>query len=216
MYNNETILLEDKPETFIFSKPRKYKNAEIMACKIKNKNNEQILIQFPKMTLVSDYHQKDKSIELEFKNEIGYTKKIYNFLSTLDEYLLEHISLHSEQWFGKTIPIENIKNMYTKFIKAPKTSENKCTLNFIFGKAELIDKKNEETFISELVKGVTVECISQLKYLVFTKDTCFLNWEIRTAKIHKKITRVPKFGFIEEPCDNSDDDSSDEENITFF
>lgn len=210
------FLLEDKPDTFIFSKPRKNKNTEVMVCKIKNKNNDQVILQFPKMTLVSDYHQRDKSIELEFLNEVGYNKKIYNFLSTLDEYLLEHISLHSEKWFGKTIPIENVKNMYINFIKVPKTSENKCTLNFIYNKVELIDKKNEETDISELVKGVTVECISQLKYLVFTKDTCFLNWEIKTAKIHKKILRVPKFGFIEDSTDHSDDELSDEEIITFF
>ena len=82
------FLLEDKPDTFIFSKPRKNRNTEVMVCKIKNKNNDQVILQFPKMTLVSDYHQKDKSIELEFLNEVGYNKKIYNFLSiSIVEYL---------------------------------------------------------------------------------------------------------------------------------
>ena len=90
-----------------------------------------------------DFVENIEDFVTEFINEIGYNKKIYNFLSTIDEYLLEHISLHSELWFGKNIPIENVKLMYNKFIKAPKTSENKCTLNFIFGKVELIDKKKQ-------------------------------------------------------------------------
>ena len=38
-------------DSFIFSKPKKYKNSEVMVCKIKNKNNEPVLVQFPKMIL---------------------------------------------------------------------------------------------------------------------------------------------------------------------
>ena len=200
-------------DSFIFSKPKKYKNSEVMVCKIKNKNNEPVLVQFPKM-LVNEY---SKFVELEFINETGYNKKVYNFLSKLDEFVIEYISTHSEEWFGKKIPLENITQMYTKFIKAPKTSDNRCTINFVFDKlkSQIIDKKNDSLEITELVKGVTLECISQMKYIVFTKDTCFVNWEICTSKLHKKIIKVPKFGFIEDPIDNSDNES-DEEIFTFF
>ena len=56
-----------------------------------------------------------------------------------------------------------------------------------------------------------------MKYIVFTKDSCFVNWEICTAKLHKKIERVPKFGFIEDPTDtNNSENESEEENITTF
>jgi hypothetical protein len=213
-------LAEFDASAFIFSKPKKYKNAEAMLCKIKNTNNEPILVQFPKMTLVSDFigEPVSKFVELEFMNEKGYNKKVYNFLSKLDEFIISHVSSKSEEWFGKNIPNENISQMYNKFIKAPKTSENLCTVNFVFDKtkSQVIDKKNEELNVSELVKGVTLECIAQLKYLVFTKDTCFINWEIRTSKLHKKLIRVPKFGFVEDPEEHSDEESSDEENVTFF
>jgi len=205
-------LSEDKPDSFIFSKPKKNKNADIMVCKVKNKNNEQVIVQFPKMTLVSDYQQQDKFIELEFINEIGYNKKMYNFLSKLDEHLLTHISSQSETWFNKNISVENVQNMYNKFIKAPKTSENKCTIKFIFDKVELIDKKNEEIGVSELVKGVTVECISQMKYIIFSKDIAFVNWEICTVKVHKpRGKKVPGNGFIEDPVDVDEIVESDEE-----
>jgi hypothetical protein len=203
-----------EPETFLFSKPKKLKNSEVMLCKIKNKHKDPVLVQFPKMT-ISEYN---KYIELEFMNETGYSKKVYDFLSKIDDYVVQHISSVSEEWFGKSIPSENINLMYNRFIKAPKTSENKCTINFVFdtSKSQLINKKNELLDTSEIVKGTVLECISQMKYIVFTKDTCFVNWEICTAKVHKKITKVPKFGFIEDTTDLSDNESSDEETFTFF
>ena len=222
MVESDTLVDEFDSDSFLFLKPKKYKNADAMICKIKNKSKDPVLVQFPKMKLVSDYiltgENPSKFVELEFMNETGYNKKLYNFLSKLDEHVVNVVSSKSEDWFGKNIPIENISQMYNKFIKAAKTSENNCTIHFVFDKAksELINKKNENVDTSELVKGISLECIAELKFLVFTKDTCFVNWEIKSAKIHKKIIRVPKFGFVEDPHENSDDESSDEENITFF
>ena len=198
---------------FSFSKPKKYKNGEIMVCKIKNDNKDTI-IQFPKMEVATEFD--GKYIELEFKNEVGYNKKIYNFLSKIDDLIIEHVTNNSEEWFGKKIPNNIVSQMYNKFIKPPKTSENKCTLNFIFNKekSEILDKKNEIVDITEVKKRNTLECISQMKYIIFSKDSCFVSWEICTAKISKKILRVSKFGFIE---DNEDkEEESDEEIITFF
>ena len=50
-----------------------------------------------------------------------------------------------------------------------------------------------------------------MKYVVFSIDTCFVNWEICTAKIYKKLLRVPKYGFIEDPDDRTLEKSDDEE-----
>ena len=56
-----------------------------------------------------------------------------------------------------------------------------------------------------------------MKYLVFLKDSCFITWEICTAKLFKKINHVPKFGFIEDPEDNYEEpDPEPEELISFF
>jgi len=220
MAPEQTNFLADTFEldSFHFSKPKKYKNSEIMVCKIKNKNNEPVLVQFPKMTIVQDYRPPgSRFVELEFINETGYNKKVYNFLSKIDEHVTEYVHTHSRDWFGKDIPLENLTQMYNKFIKAPKTSDQNCTINFVFDKtrSEVIDKKNEPLDISELNKGIHLECISQMKYIVFTKDTCFISWEICTARVHKKVVKVPRFGFIEDPADLSDDDS-EEESLTFF
>ena len=195
------------PETFLFSKPKKYKNAEIMVCKIKNKNNDPVLVQFPKMTIASDY---TKFVELDFTSETGYNKKVHTFLVSLDTFVMGYICQHSEQWFGKLIPMENVKDMYIP--------SQPNTMKFIFDKvkSEVINKRNEKVELSEIIKGVTLECISQLKFIVFTKDTCFLQWEICTAKVHKKIARVPRFGFVDDPDDESETEESDEEIVTFF
>jgi hypothetical protein len=204
----QTNFLADtfEPESFIFQKPKKYKNAELMASRIKNMHSEQLIVQFPKMNVINY----DKMLELEFTSETGYNKKVKKFLSGLDQFIVDHISTQSEKWFGKTIPIENVKNMYK-----PCVNENK--VKFIFNEnTELINKREERVDTSEMVKGVIVESICLLKYLIFTKDSCFLHWEICTAKVHKKIQRVPLFGFIEDSDDQSDNEELTDENITFW
>jgi len=183
-------------DSFIVSKPKKHK--ELMLCKIKNISKDPVFVQFPKMRL----NEFSKFVDLEFVNENGYNKKIKTFLSKLDDFVVQTITNCSEDWFGKAIPKEFVSEMYLK------------KLRFVFDKGEIIDKHNEKLEISELVKGSILECISQLKYIVFTKDTCFLHWEICTAKLHKKTVRVPHFGFIEDPDDQSDDEIP--ETFTFF
>ena len=98
-----------------FTKPKKH--SEYLVCKVKY-SDESFFVQFPKMK-ISEISP--KGIQLEFlKNDFKYNRESYNFLSELDSYLSEYISTKSEEWFGKKIPLENIKNMYNKFIKAPK------------------------------------------------------------------------------------------------
>jgi len=195
-------------DSFRISKPKKYRT-DLMVAKVKNKNKEPIIVQFPKMT-ISDY---TKFVELGFLSKTGYSKKVHDFLSNLDEKLINYIASHSEDWFGKQIPLTSVTQMYNKFIKV---NENGDFINFVFDKkSELINKKNEILHDSELVKGETLECISQLKYIVFTKENCFMTWEICTAKLHKKYNFVPKFGFIEDQLDESDDELDDEK-FTFF
>jgi dTDP-4-amino-4,6-dideoxygalactose transaminase len=45
-------------------------------------------------------------------------------------------------------------------------------VRFVYDKSktQVVDKKNEPQSVDELQVGVTVECIAQLKYIVFTKD----------------------------------------------
>ena len=195
-------------ESFNFSKPKKYKKTDFMVSKIKNKNKDPVLIQFPKMK-IKTLDETKMVFDMEFVNETGYTKKVVSFLSKLDTFIVDYIVTHSEAWFDKSIPLENVKGMYKKddFVR------------FVYDKAksQVVDKKNEIQSVSELQTDVTVECIAQLKYIVFTKDTCFFHWEICTAKLYKQLLRVPKFGFVEDTLDNSDNELSDEENIvTFF
>ena len=101
--------------------------------------------------------------------------------------------------------------MYNHCVK-----ENRLKFVFDNAKSQLIDKRENVLSTAEIIQGSVVECICLLKYLIFTKDSCFLHWEIDTAKLHKKIQRVPRFGFIEDLDDQSDNELSDEENITFF
>ena len=198
-------------ESLFFKKPKKC--GDYFICKL----NEDIVIQFPKMKILSIT---DKLVELEFINDTsGYYKKIYDYLSNLDDFVIGYIHKYSKEWFDKNIPLENIKQMYNKFIKSPKTSDSKCSLNFILKKNEIktIDNKNNEIELSEISVSDTVECISQFKYIVFSKDTCFITWELHSMKKKMvKIEKVKKYGFIEDKEEEIISDSEDLESIECF
>ena len=196
-------------ESIIFTKPKK--NGDYFIAKAK----DELIIQFPKMNIINIG---PKNMELEFINDTSkYYKEVYNFLSNLDEHVIKYINENTESWFGKKIPLENVKQMYNKFIKAPKTSETKCTVNFIIkGHVEITDNKNNEIGFGDLVVGNTLECISQLKYIVFSKDSCFITWELMGAKMYIKKERVQGYGFIEDPSENTAEPVSDDEELFSF
>lgn len=218
MEHVESLLADESLlESITFTVPKKYSN--YLVSKVKY-NTDEMFIQFPKMKLID---VTKKGVELEFISESGYNSKVYNFLSSLDTHVIETLVKNSEEWFGKVIPIENIKQMYNNFIKAPKTSENKCTINFDFKlrkselKTHIVNKKNEPIELDDLKINDTLECISQLKYIVFSKDTCFISWELITAKVTTKKVKVQPFGFIKDPDDQPVEEiDSDEENLISF
>ena len=209
-------------ENISFSKPKKHGDYLVCkVCKVGNGDNDNnnFLIQFPKMKINSI---NSKNIELEFlDNTTKYNKEVYNFLASLDNFIMDLIVNNSEEWFNKIIPVENINQMYNKFIKAPNSTTSECTLNFALHKElKLTDKKNNSDMeLSDYKENSQVECISQLKYLIFSKDTCFTVWEVRNMKlINKRVHRVPKFAFIEdfeEPVPEDPDDFV-AENYSFF
>jgi hypothetical protein len=194
------------------SKPKKH-SEEYMLCKIKYPDD--FFIQFPKMKLVQ---VSPKGVELEFlTSETKYTKECYNFLSELDTYISMYICEKSEEWFEKKIPMENIKNMYNNFIKAPKSTDHQSTINFSIKKnCTIVDRRNKELEISDLSINTEVECISQLKYILFSKDNCFTVWEMYSAKVHKKFDKVPANGFIDVEESDSENETDVEEIIKFF
>jgi len=195
-------------QDIILQKPKK--NGEYFVSKVKYSGND-FFIQFPKMKISTSF---EKNVELEFSSNSKYSKEVYNFLSTLDSHIIESIANKSEEWFSKKIPIEHINKMYNKFIKAPKTLNDNCTMNFIVKACEFLDKKNNPIDISEFSIGLDVECIAQLKYVLFSKDTCFTYFELHTAKLHKMVNKVKQYGFIEsEPESESEDE---EISFTFF
>jgi hypothetical protein len=219
-------------DKIIFSKPKKH--GEYLICKVKYDDSEsnQLVVQLPKMKVVDNFIQSEevevpKNVSLEFiNNKSKYNKEVYDFLSKLDDYIINFIHKNSLEWFSKEIPLDFLSKMYNKFIKAPKDSESQCTMNFSLKKTKekldcvLMDNKKNELELSDFKKDSLVECITQLKYIIFSKDTCFTIWELCNIKLYKKIKRVPKFGFIEDSTEvNNQDSTSDfevEEDYSFF
>jgi len=207
-------------ENIHFTKPKKY--TEYFVSKVKYNESEELIVQFPKMTILEN--PSDKNIELEFTSNKAYNKLVYNFLRSVDKLTINKVQTNSQEWFGKSIPIESVKKMYNSFIKAPQTTDSKPTINFAIKKSKenvktiFVDRKGNEIAFSEFQAGETVECIAHFKYIFFSRDTCFSVWELVSAKLHKRIEKVSKYGFVEDPDDFHRVESDDEEidNIGFF
>ena len=207
-------------ENISFGKPKKH--GEYFISKVKYSENSRsmntdLIIQFPKMKLVSEL-KNTPNVELEFiKNK--YYKSVFDFLSKLEDNVMASIFKNSEEWFGKKIPLEKINTMYNKCLKAPRNSESECTMNFVLKKGVhiFVDNKQNDIEMDEFKINSTVECISKLKYILFLKDKCYPVWEFVVLKLHKKINKVPKYGFIEEEVENNNSDNEiDETDYSFF
>ena len=218
MNQTDTFLIDSYTlSSLTFTKPKKVKDFLVSKVKYSSPDtpDRPFIVQFPKMTVVS----LENNIELEFKTDRGYTKKVYNALSKLDTILVDYISSKSEEWFQKKIPVNSVNQMYNKFLKAPKTSENNCTINFSLSKnKEFVNHRDEPIEISDISKNSSLQVIAEMKYIVFSKDSSFIQWEILTGKMEKKVLKVPKNGFVEdlEDRDIPKDDSDDEPEINSF
>jgi len=194
------------------SKPKK--NELFMVSKVKYSGTSDLTIQMPKMKLILN----ESIVLLEFLNNKGYSKKVCDFLSTLDSKLLEYIYKKSEEWFGKKIPIEKITEMYSgSGISSIDSEGSEFTIikvNITKKDTILIVKKNNELELSDYKNNSTVECICRLKYVVFSKDKCVPVWEMVIMKLILKVNRVPKNAFIEEEENNSENDAIEE--YSFF
>jgi hypothetical protein len=194
------------------NKPKK--NELFMVSKVKYSGTSDLTIQMPKMKLILN----ESIVLLEFINNKGYSKKVCDFLSTLDSKLLEYIYKKSEEWFGKKIPIEKITEMYSgSSISSIDSEGSECIrikVNINKKDTSLIDKKNNELELSDYKNNSTVECICRLKYVVFSKDKCVPVWEMVIMKLILKVNRVPKNAFIEEEENNSENDAIEE--YSFF
>lgn len=203
-------------ESIQFKKPRK--NGEYMVSKIKYSDSD-FLIQLPKMKQLTEI---SKSVELEFiKNGLKYNEECYNFLHNINDHIIKVVSEKSEEWFGKKIPLDNIKTMYNSFIKAPKSSESQPTMNFNVKKdLILVDSKKKEASISDFQIDMEIDCIVHLKYVVFSKGNCFTVWDLQSAKLSKKPKiekEKPNYEFINsESGSDSESELESDEVFQFF
>jgi len=204
-------------EKISMNKPKK--NGLYMVSKPKYSDNE-LMIQMPKMNLSLESQEENTQVFLDFLNKKEYSKKVYDFLNTLDSKIILNIFKNSEEWFGKKIPMEKLTEMYSGTLinifsesneTERKETSTRIKVNINKKETSLIDKKNNELELSDYKNNSTVECICRLKYIVFSKDKCVPVWEIVVMKLIVKVNRVPKNAFIE---DNSDNDSIEE--YSFF
>jgi hypothetical protein len=208
------------------AKPKKYDEYYISKIKYSLPESKDLVnfnLQLPLM-VIKDITTKE--ISLEFTKNNNYSNGCYDFLCKIEDYILKSIQGKCKDWFNKEIPVDVIKNMYNNFLKAPQTNTSNVFINVMVSKnSKFYNSRNKELGIEDLKSGINTECICQLKYLMFSKDTSYVVWELITSKSYKKVNKVKQYGFIEDPEDYFDIDQQEDEleeinnnikNNTFF
>ena len=205
------------------TKPKKI-NDQYLLSKVKyetSENDIKLNIQFPKMKIT---HIENNNIILNFEQKNGsYTNKCIEFIKQVEEKVIDVLFTNSLKWFGKEIPKESIIKMYK-----PMINEN-LDMKFVLSKqingtdfnGNEIGNIKEELKLNTLIENI---CI--MKYLMFSKETVFILWEIQSIKLNKKKNKVikkdskhsdfayySKYNFID--FNDSDSEDEDSENLEF-
>ena len=177
-----------------------------------NYNNEPFYLQSPKMICKSDgmhvIEKKNNSLELETLNA-DYS--FYDFLLNIDSRNIKETFRCNEDWFGKSIPLEVIDDMYKRTCK-PVKKDSKPRFTFkvpvLKGKVQcqIYDQKKTCLDISKLTEGCEITCIVHIKGLKFLKQHYYCDCYISQIKIY--LDAVGKFSILDTYSFN---DTEDEE-----
>jgi len=171
-----------------------------------------------------------------------YTRLTKELFTKIDNYNIEYIAGKSEEWFNKKLTVENISSMYKPIIEE---GDSTIEINYSFDEKffdeksfdeksfdeksfdeksfdetnKLTDHKGNPLDYSLLEPNDYMECIVKIKFLVFSRESSYLIWELcKMKKCQKRIQRVKKYGFIEDPSteDVPEYISDNETSLTFY
>jgi hypothetical protein len=211
--DNDVMLNIPEIQDINFKKPKKVN--EYMVSKM-NYLSKQIIVQLPKMKI---NEIKDNKIHFKCIPDHKNSKKVIEIFKKTDSIVTETIANNSEEWFGKIITLENVKKMYSAFIKENTHYSLNIRNNSVF-----VDFKNNVINLEDIDTRDYLECIINIKFLVFSRNICYLKIElIKAKKCRIRISRVRKYGFIEDTNDHvlsgvSDSDNSDyeDDDLSFY
>ena len=174
------------------------KKGKYFISKVKN-NGKPVVIQFPRMTISKGWDKSTENLELTWSNMNSYAKEVYDWCQNLNDVVVNKVSEGSTSWFGKEIPLEHVEEMYKNFVRTPKKSDSGMWMKVVPYLKDgnlhttFFDKRGKEVDCQEFRTGWFAVPILKLKYLIFTKDTCQVIWELQTTKIYRP--KKPSLGY---------------------
>ena len=103
--------------------------------------------------------------------------KTSKHINKISEELIKQTSEKSEKWFGKQI---NLKDCQTLYQNALVDEKLHC---FYDENSRFYESKNKEVEHNELNKELTGISLIKCAYVIFTKSSFFIRWEIMQFKI---------------------------------
>ena len=192
------------------------KKGKYFISKVRN-GKSNVVVQFPRMTISKGWDRSQENFELEWSKMSGYGNDVYDWCQELNHKIIQSVYEGSSSWFGKEIPQEHIEEMYRNFIRTPKKSGGNMWMKVVpYVKDDnllttFFNSRGRELDCSEFKTGNFCVPILKLKYLIFTKDTCQIIWEIHSSKIYRPKKPVLKYSFKDEgnldDADDCDDDT---------
>ena len=138
--------------------------------------------------------------------ELGFTdktssksKQFYKALSQLEMHAVNTIHLNSEKWFGKSIPLDKIKNMYKLCIFPPPSINGEVTIRLrISRNVDIVDQDGNQLSIENLGatndENLRLSCMCRIDGILFGRNVSKLDIkivQIKTSKVNNKPVVVP-------------------------
>tara|TARA_B100000902_G_C27235917_1_gene877403 strand:- start:113 stop:700 length:588 start_codon:yes stop_codon:yes gene_type:complete len=137
-------------------------------------NDSDINIQVDKNKLIIDADKNKAILDVDSK-----TSKHINRIS---EELIKQTSEKSEKWFGKPINLKDCKTLYQSALV-----DNVKLHCFYDENSRFYERKNNDVQHNELNKELNGISLIKCAYVIFTKSSFFIRWEIMQFKIKNDL-----------------------------
>ena len=176
-------------------------------------DNNKLHIQVPKSRVpfgVSCYESQDQSQpdkkELTISLGRDENKHMIQFLKDLDNHIMEHAKENSEEWFGKKMSDELIKEFYKQSYDQKNPNYPPNFRVKIHKDVNIYDTKRQIQDLSYLDKGDNAAMVVELSGIWISGKRFGVTWRLKQMKVYKQA-KLNSYAFI----DSEDEDENESE-----
>ena len=198
--------------------PALYNKFDINSIKIeeptKNNNDNVYISNVENINLQTDkldIYENNKKLKLKLNESFK------NFLSLLDEKIIEILSNYSKSWFNEEFSTEEMEDFYKGSIKTIKKANLEFISLYIDENILIYDNKKNLLNIEDLSKNNQIIAVIKLDKIIYDKTSCIPYWTVTQIKL-KKANNLPldKCLITEDKTNNIVNDENTQRKLFFY